>query len=59
MQLRIEMPTGTSPDDVNRFLAERQLRLPVFFEKNTTIVLPFNQHSRQPALEFIDWLASR
>ncbi len=57
MQIRIE--TDVPPPALKAFLEERKLRVPVFFDKNTHVVIIVNRRSRRAALELIDWLVTR
>lgn len=59
MQLRVTLPLTLTPDGVRKFLEERNLRLPVFFDAKNNLVIDFNQRSRNDALELLNWLITR
>jgi len=57
MQIRIG--TSVEPTALKQFLEERSLRVPVFFDKNSHIVLDINQRNRAHAIRVIDWLLAQ
>ncbi len=57
MQIRIE--TNVSPLALRALLDERKLVVPVFFDKNTNLVITINPRNRAHAIELIDWLMTR
>lgn len=57
MQIRIE--TNVEPQALKTFLEERRLRVPVFFDKNTHVVITINPRNRADAIALIDWLMAR
>lgn len=60
--MKITIETNIPPPALKAFLEERELRVPVFFNRNTHVVILFNpelNHSRSDALQLIDWLMAR
>lgn len=57
MQIRIE--TDVPAATLKSFLNENNLRVPVFFDKNTHVVIILNRRNRRAALQLIEWLATR
>jgi hypothetical protein len=61
MKITIERPVHVTPDDIQAWLNERKLIVPVFFDANKNIVINIHSRSRHlpRALELIEWLGTR
>lgn len=61
LEMKITIETEIPPPALRTFLEERELRVPVFYDRNTNVVILFNPdvHSRSDILQLIDWLMAR
>lgn len=57
MQIRIE--SNVQPQALKFFLEENSLKVPVFFDRDTRIVLTINPRNRADAIKLIDWLMTQ